>query len=360
MTVFGWDASNFDWSRGSMDLTAAYRDGIRFFTHKATEGDNTVHGKYGPALNAARTAGVPVLGAYHVVRSGPSVAAQVAWMLSTMDHATPWWRTHPNFVLQVDLERWPYDQVSAQRGHDFATALQAATGKTVVIYASRGQYGNAIPAGFPLWNAAYPSSRAAGYASLYPGDNGSGWTAYSGRTPLIWQYASSATIGGHATCDANAFRGSLAQLIALTGGGRIEVATTITEEFDVTAAEDITHIRMMLDAALRGFGDDGDGTTNLLPAWISGLQNGQHAIAAQVAGVQTTVTAQAQTITALSTMLQAAGGSPDVAPLVAQVKALTDQVAALAASEAELQSRLAAAAQANAAALTGAVDRPAG
>ena len=32
MTVFGWDASDYDWGRGPMNLAAARTDGIDFFT----------------------------------------------------------------------------------------------------------------------------------------------------------------------------------------------------------------------------------------------------------------------------------------------------------------------------------------
>jgi hypothetical protein len=110
--------------------------------------------------------------------------------------------------------------VTAQTGIAFAAALKAAAGKPVVVYASKGQYGQGIPGDLPLWNAAYPSVRGGDFRQLYAqagGDSGTGWTRYSNRTPVFWQYSSSATIGSQAACDANAFRGSLADLLALTG-----------------------------------------------------------------------------------------------------------------------------------------------
>jgi hypothetical protein len=64
MTIFGWDASDFDWDRGPMDLGAARAAGIDFFTHKATEGTEIRHRHYGETLERARAAGVPFLGAY--------------------------------------------------------------------------------------------------------------------------------------------------------------------------------------------------------------------------------------------------------------------------------------------------------
>jgi GH25 family lysozyme M1 (1,4-beta-N-acetylmuramidase) len=216
MTIFGWDASDYDWGRGPMDLAAAARDGIVFFTHKATEGTGTRHRYYGEALNRARDAGIPVLGAYHVVRTSPSIASQVTYMLAYLDSQTPWWRAHPHFFIQVDLELWDYDKVPASVGEAFADAVQQASGKVAVIYASRGQYGNQLAGtSHELWNANYGSNPAVHFRQAYSargGDGGPGWVTYSGRMPQIWQYGSRATIGSQTICDANAFRGTLAQL----------------------------------------------------------------------------------------------------------------------------------------------------
>jgi len=70
-------------------------------------------------------------------------------------------------------------------------------------------------------NANYPTSRRAGFKALYPGNSYAGWTAYSGQTPAICQYTSSATIAGLTTCDANAYRGTLDQLLTLIGGDTV-------------------------------------------------------------------------------------------------------------------------------------------
>lgn len=237
MTIFGTDLSDFDWGRGPMDLAAMRRDGIDFVSHKATEGTSVRHVHYGTILTRARDAGIPVLGAYHVVRSAGALSAQVKSFTGYLDEATPWWRSHPNFFLQVDLEHWSYDQVAASTGTAFADQLAAATGHAVIIYASKGQYGSALGGGRPLWNANYPVSRAGGYAALYAaagGDTGPGWASYSGRVPVFWQYSSSATIGTQPGCDANAYRGSLQQLLALTAPGGVVLASTITKGDDMS------------------------------------------------------------------------------------------------------------------------------
>src|SRR2546422_4740416 len=224
MTLFGVDLSDYDWGRGPVDVASMARDGISFLTHKATEGSSMRHAHYGEALNRARAASIPVLGAYHVVRSTSPVTAQVAWFLRYLDQATRWWRAHDGFFLQADVETWPYDQVAAATAQTSVGALQAAQPKRVVAYASRGQYGEDVGADCPLWNADYPTWRTdlqrcppAPYRQSYVdsgGDGGRGWRSYSGQTPALWQYTDNATIGSQRGCDANAFRGSLDQLRA--------------------------------------------------------------------------------------------------------------------------------------------------
>lgn len=222
MTIYGWDASNYDWTRGPMDLAAARAAGIDWFTHKATEGVSVVHEQFGEAMRRAAAAGVPVLGGYHVVRTGPAPARQADHLLATADRLWPAWRRHPCWFWQVDLEKWPYDPVSAAAGIAFGNALAARTDRRIVVYASRGQYGSTL-AGCPyeLWNAAYGRNEAGPFRDLYPGDSSARWSPYSGRTPVFLQYTSNAVIGRQHICDANAYRGTVEQLKAFIGGGPV-------------------------------------------------------------------------------------------------------------------------------------------
>jgi len=219
VTLYLWDASDFDWGRGPMNLNAAKADGITGFSHKATEGTSVQHTHTGEALTRARNAGMEFIGAYHVVRS-VNVSAQVNYFLSYLDQVASWWRTFPGFFLQVDLELWPYDQVSAATGKAFASALVAAQPKRVITYASRGQYGNSLTGIVtPLWNAAYGNDPAVHYPDAYPGDGSSNWAPYSGWTPVFWQYGSQLRIGTQPGCDCSAFRGTVAELRALFNVG---------------------------------------------------------------------------------------------------------------------------------------------
>jgi hypothetical protein len=226
VTIFGWDASDYDWGRGPMDLGAAVRDGISFLTAKATEGTSVQHVHYGEAINRAVGAGMPFVGAYMVPRTpgnnghGP-IQDQVNYFLAYLDQQTPWWRSTREFFLQVDLEHWGYDDVAPQYGVQACELLRSQTGKWVVHYAPRWAYGDTIGGDHPLWASAYGSNPALPYRQAYPGDASSGWQAYSGRTPTFLQYGSQLTIGSQPGCDANAYRGSLDELRALITGGNM-------------------------------------------------------------------------------------------------------------------------------------------
>lgn len=206
MTIFGRDASDFD-------ASVSY-GGLSFFTHKATEGTTVQHKQYGSRLNAAKAAGVPVLGSYHVVRTpgsggAGSLAQQLAYWVAYQDAQTPWWRSWPHWVMQIDAEKWPYDPDAPSNVLAFADLLvRSGLPGWKVTYASRGQYADSLRGLVtPLWNANYNGS----VGGSYPGDSYPGWTAYSGQTPVIDQYTST-------PYDRNAFRGSLSQLLALTAG----------------------------------------------------------------------------------------------------------------------------------------------
>jgi hypothetical protein len=231
-----WDASDFDKSRGPMDLQAAFNDGIRGFTHKLTESDNVKHTNAGVALGRGRAAQIPFLGGYHVVRTNATIASQVAYLLSYAAQVTPWWQDFSGWFWQVDLELWPYDAVPASWGINFANALRAAQRKAVVIYASQGQYGNQLKsAGFALWNANYGSNPKGHYRELYPGDGSTRWsTGFS-----ILQYSSNATIGSQPTSDANAARMSEADFARMIG---VDVALTRAEAAAINMESIVDHL----------------------------------------------------------------------------------------------------------------------
>jgi hypothetical protein len=194
-----------------MDLGAAARDGISFFTHK----------RGGDGLTRARDAGIAFLAGYMVPRTPGngghgSVSAQVDYCIEWADELVPWWRTFGGWFWQMDTEHWSYDNVSAETGHEAAVLLNQRTGKGVVHYAPEWAYGNSVPLYEPLWASSYVSG-SGDFRDLYPGDDSSRWHAYSGREPVILQYSASARIGNQSSCDANAYRGTAAQFAELVG-----------------------------------------------------------------------------------------------------------------------------------------------
>lgn len=199
--------------------------GLSFVTHKATEADDGeiyYHNQFGPVMRSARDQGVPFLGAYVVPRSGdpgPGEEAQIA--IDFVRQEAPWLFDHPGFFWQVDLENWPYDAVSAGEGDALADELQARTGKPVVIYASKGQYGESvITDGRPLWNANYNGSGSGTFVQQYEnagGDGNPAWGAYSGQVPAILQYSSDSLFADGRAGDGNAFRGNQADFAAMLG-----------------------------------------------------------------------------------------------------------------------------------------------
>ena len=218
MTTYGWDTSNYD-------DPIRVRDGIDLFTHKAGEGHHFYYDReYGASLNNARALGIPVLGAYFVNHPG-SVDDQVDWFIAILDQDTPWWRDHPCFILQIDAEQFGYmdrapTEAEIQAFGDRLVQVHGVAPARILAYAPQWLYGNDL-AGltYRLWASNYGANPYAHYLQAYPGDqDGKRWQAYSGQTPLLLQYGSNTTIGDQTTCDANAFRGSVAELIAALGG----------------------------------------------------------------------------------------------------------------------------------------------
>lgn len=216
MTVFGADFSHYD----APDTRAAVGEGFSFFTHKAGGDRNDADlSTWWSLMKPFR--GNVLLGAYWVLYPGsPSNRADV--FIARLDAACPGWRDGP-FILQVDCEEWNGDPGTAPGKADikaFCDRLrQHAPKLRPIVYAPKWVYGDSLKGlGYPLWASSYVTG--SGPASkLYPGDTSSKWAAYSGQSPMILQFTSSATIAGQTTCDANAFRGTLAELIAWLAPG---------------------------------------------------------------------------------------------------------------------------------------------
>jgi hypothetical protein len=222
MTIYGWDASHYDAVPNGARVVS---EGFSFMTHKGGGDANDAElGAWWNAVKAQR--GKLLLGAYWVLYPGNPTGRADAF-LARLDSQCPGWRDGP-FILQLDCEDWTGNGSTKPGKADIKAACARLKAKmpklTPIVYASAGQYGDSLSGlGYPLWNARYVLSNQTGTAAgLYAragGDGGKAWAVYSGQTPAIWQYTSSATIVGQTTCDANAFRGSLIELTKLVAPG---------------------------------------------------------------------------------------------------------------------------------------------
>jgi hypothetical protein len=214
--IYGWDMSHYD----SPDARAAVAEGFSFITHKVGgDADDAEIGTWWNLMKGYRDR--VVLGGYWVLYPGNPVGRADAF-LARLDSQCPGWRD-AEFILQVDGEVWGGDTTTRPGKADlqaFCGRLRAKMPKLMpFVYAPKSMYGDTLTGlGYPLWASSYVSGTGAASA-LYPGDTSTRWAAYSGQTPAILQFTSSATIAGQTTCDANAFRGTLAQLKALAAPG---------------------------------------------------------------------------------------------------------------------------------------------
>jgi hypothetical protein len=267
MTIYGWDMSHYD----APSIGSAVSEGISFITHKA--GGDANDAEIGAWWNGVKGLRSKVLlGAYWVLYPGNPTGRADAF-LARLDSQCPGWRDGA-FILQVDCEKWGGDSGTVPGKADikaFCDRLVSKTGGKFrpIVYAPKWVYGDSLNGlGYPLWASAYVNG-SGGFKALYPGDSSSKWNAYSGAVPAILQYTSSAKIGGQTTCDANAYKGTLAQLTSL-----------VTPKAPAPAAgRKVTHVKIdgNLPVLKQGDNDPLPGTTTnyvkraqSVLAWIGG------------------------------------------------------------------------------------------
>lgn len=235
MTLFGWDASHYD---AVPSGTRVVSEGITFATHKiGGDAPDAEAAAWWQAMLPVR--GQVLLGGYWVLRRTDGAAAADAF-LARLDVVCPGWRNGP-FILQLDCESWNSGATPAPTKSQIAACVARLKAKAPklqpIVYAPEWVYGESLKGlGAPLWASSYVDG--AGFAStLYPGDSSSRWGSYSGQVPAILQFSSKATIAGQTTCDANAYRGSVVDLVKLLAPGWAP-ATPPKETDTVTAAAD--------------------------------------------------------------------------------------------------------------------------
>jgi Glycosyl hydrolases family 25 len=228
VTVYVWDASNYDWTRDTdhvLNFRAARADGISGVTHKATEGHTYTDAYFDDFARLVNEAGIgfALVGPYHV--AWPDDAAQWDHWFDTVDSRMPWWRDFPGVVAwQIDAEKFSGmprapSLAEIRAGADRIIRL-GVDPAAIVVYAPQWQYGDTLRGlGYKLWASNYGTDPAVRYRQAYPGDTSPRWGAYSGITPALLQFGSKTIIGEQHTCDASAVRvANEADLQALFGG----------------------------------------------------------------------------------------------------------------------------------------------
>lgn len=245
MTVFTVDVSHHDWDRkgGALDWTRIRQAGIGAMCAKLTQGVSGGGYVYEDPrgisqIVAARAKGLALAGGYHVLIRGHETR-QVRWFAQQLD------MTGANWAM-VDVE--PFDELQTagvvpnwDSVVAFATEWRDIMGWPLAVYLPKWVWSGTLGSpdmskltglGAFLVSSNYGSNLKAAPGTLYAGRgaaDGSGWAAYGGLKPKLWQFGSQAIVpGASSTTDINAFEGSMEQLHALLVG---------TEEEDVTNEE---------------------------------------------------------------------------------------------------------------------------
>ena len=179
------------------NFAAAKSAGILGVIHKATQGTAFTDPAYALHREAALAAGL-WWGAYHF-GDGTDGAAQADYFLNATGPTRP-------ALLALDFEPNPEGpSMTLDQARDFVTRVQAVTARWPGLYG--GAYvkqlmGNAqdpVLGNCWLWLAEY------GATAVTPAT----WSAWT-----LWQYTSSAMVGGIGRCDRSRFNGSVVELQA--------------------------------------------------------------------------------------------------------------------------------------------------
>ncbi|WP_253182639.1 GH25 family lysozyme [Arthrobacter sp. SW1] len=213
--VHGQDVSGH---QGNVDWASQWRQGSRFAYVKASEGNYYVNENFAQQYNGSRNVGM-IRGAYHfAIPNWSSAADQARYFVA---NGGGWSGDGYTLPPVLDIEYNPYegrtingfyfgnvcyDLSAAQMVKwisDFGNTVWSLTGRYPVIYSTTDWWqrctGNSAAfSNYPLWIAAYPSSK-----SNSPGTLPASWQTFS-----LWQYSSTGPFQG----DSNIWNGSASQL----------------------------------------------------------------------------------------------------------------------------------------------------
>ncbi|MEV5827040.1 glycoside hydrolase family 25 protein [Spirillospora sp. NPDC052242] len=208
--IYGVDVASY---QGNPDWKAVYADGIRFAFSKVTESTGYTNPTW-----AHNRAGMLALGggflpgAYHFLHGGDG-AAQARYFLDKAGDVSA-------FAVALDVEASGADAATARAW--VAEFKDRTGGHPVIGYYPRWYWEQTgrPDLGFfdTIWQSHYVSGTGSP-ESLYAKVPASWWTSFGGEPISILQFTSSSTVQGiSGRCDANAYRGGLAELKALALG----------------------------------------------------------------------------------------------------------------------------------------------
>lgn len=176
---------------------------------KATEGTNYTNPDYKRAMNDANAHGVFNF-AYHFMHAG-NAGAQARYCHSVVNK-TP-------LMLDVEPSTLGGNPTVAD-AEAFVEAFRNAGGVIHLVYLPRWWWqelgspslSGLKSRGLRIVSSAYPTN---GYS-----EHGTGWDAYGGMTPTVWQYTASGRFNGEQV-DLNAFKGTVAELESIVRTGKM-------------------------------------------------------------------------------------------------------------------------------------------
>ncbi|MFC3453988.1 glycoside hydrolase family 25 protein [Amycolatopsis speibonae] len=221
MITFGLDISHHQ--DLALDLAQCRRDGCEFVFLKATEGATFTDSEFAANLAEARAAGL-LVAAYIYQRAGVSAAAHVERVKAVVPRDVP---------VIPDVEA---GSGSLALTRDLINGLRAAGYRVPLLYLPVWYWrelGSPSLGGLPpLWSSRYPDNIVGTLADEWANVPAHYWNGYGGLPVAVLQFTSSSRIAGHQPLDANAFRGTRAELAALLGGQGQEDDMTPQEFLD--------------------------------------------------------------------------------------------------------------------------------
>lgn len=208
--ILGVDVSSYN----NPDFGALKRGGLSFVSSQVTDGRGFADGNFGTNWEASRSHGM-AFGAYHFLRSTSAIDDQLDNIARhIVDKRIP---------VSIDCEPAASSAPKLFHVKQFIERAPKHGIRLGFLYLPHWYWMNLgrpnLRGLLPLWQSSYGRNPVGSAASVYAKAGGdraaAGWTAQGGVTPTLFQFGSQIHVPGYGGgLDADAFRGSVQQLIA--------------------------------------------------------------------------------------------------------------------------------------------------